>query len=265
MPASTHSDRVRGSDLRAVFRLVHEACELGDDAMAWRFHVLDGLDPLIGMTMGLIFVGRLPCDPANMTMPVFAGKQIDPHWTQYASSGDVRPDPCTTWIVPRLSRGFSGIRQIMCTERTWYGSDYFNLILRPSRLDHYLMSVIALPEKGVYSTIGLTGGLRDRPFNGRDVKLLQILHEELARLWQSPSLHQPPEWRKALSPRLTQVLDGLLRGLSEKQIALELSLRRATVHNHISRLHRLLEVSSLGELLAKARPPAEFRPRLLPA
>ena len=46
MPNRSDSRRVRGSDVRAVLRLVREACELGEDALAWRSHVLEGLDPL---------------------------------------------------------------------------------------------------------------------------------------------------------------------------------------------------------------------------
>ena len=40
------------------------------------------------------------------------------------------------------------------------------------------------------------------------------------------------------APRLRQVLHGLLRGLSEKQVARELNISRHTVHVHVTSLYR---------------------------
>ncbi|HEY2589158.1 MAG TPA: LuxR C-terminal-related transcriptional regulator [Tepidisphaeraceae bacterium] len=259
-----HSIRMRAADMRAVYRTVREACELGDDATAWRAHVLERIDGLMGMTMGMMFVAPLPLDAAAVGLQTFVGRGIEPHWAQYVARLDVRPDPCTPWIVARLHRGLAGIRQQMCDERTWYGSEYFNEVLRPGRLDHYVLSVMPVPENRVFSTIGLTGGLGDAPYGPREVGILRMLHAELACLWRTPGLQPVPDWRKSLSPRLAQVLEGLERGLSEKQIARDLGLSRPTVHNHITRLHRLLDVNSRGELLAKSCPRPAFRPRLLP-
>jgi DNA-binding NarL/FixJ family response regulator len=127
------------------------------------------------------------------------------------------------------------------------------------------MSIVALPEQHLYSTIAMVGHLGDSPYWAREIKILELLHAELLLLWRTPALRPPTQWRQALSPRLAQVLQGLERGQSEKQIASFLGLSRPTVHNHITRLHRLLEVNSLGELLAKSRTPPSFRPRLLPS
>ena len=213
----------------------------------------------------MAFVGALPFNPARTQTPLFVGRNMEPHWVRYRDHRDLRPDPCTSWIVPRLGGGFTEVRQAMCDDRTWYASEHFNEILRPIRQDDYLISARALPAIGVFSAIGMAGRLGDRTFGGRQRQLLEVLHHELALLWQTPTLTPQPQWRRELSPRLTQVLDALLEGLSEKQVALRLGLRRPTVHNYITRLHELLGVSSRGELLAKARPRTEFRPRLLAA
>jgi DNA-binding CsgD family transcriptional regulator len=64
-----------------------------------------------------------------------------------------------------------------------------------------------------------------------------------------------------LSPRLRQTLDGLLRGLAEKQIASELSISRHTVHVYVKQLYTTYNVSSRSELLSRwigsAPPPQE--------
>jgi DNA-binding NarL/FixJ family response regulator len=57
-----------------------------------------------------------------------------------------------------------------------------------------------------------------------------------------------PSW---LSPRLSQTLDGLLAGDSEKQIALKLSISPHTVHVYVKQLYKNFHVSSRGELLAR--------------
>lgn len=260
----SHSTRVRAADLQGIYRLLRESCELGEDAYRWRAHVLEGIDRLLGIRMGMMFVGRLPVDPASVNPKVFVGWQIEPHWAKYGSHFDVRPDPCTSWVIARLHKGFASIRQHMCDDREWYRSEYFNEVLRVGQLDHYLMSVVALPEQQLYSTFGLVGRLGDGPYGPREMKMLAILHTELAMLWRTPVLTPTPEWRRSLSPRLAQVLDRLERGQSEKQIAISLGISRPTIHNHITRLHRLLDVNSRGELLAKSRVAPTFRPRLLP-
>jgi DNA-binding NarL/FixJ family response regulator len=51
-----------------------------------------------------------------------------------------------------------------------------------------------------------------------------------------------------LSPRLHRLLEALLRGLSEKQVAAELSLTQHTVHSYVKALYRHFQVHSRAEL-----------------
>ncbi|MDB5553457.1 MAG: Transcriptional regulator, LuxR family protein [Rhizobium sp.] len=54
-----------------------------------------------------------------------------------------------------------------------------------------------------------------------------------------------------LPPRLSQTLNRLVRGDSEKQVAMQLGLSRHTIHVYVKQLYKRLSVSSRGELLAK--------------
>jgi ATP/maltotriose-dependent transcriptional regulator MalT len=54
-----------------------------------------------------------------------------------------------------------------------------------------------------------------------------------------------------LSPRLRQTLEGLMRGMSEKQLASELALSQHTLHGYVKTLYRRLGVTSRGELHAR--------------
>jgi DNA-binding NarL/FixJ family response regulator len=55
-----------------------------------------------------------------------------------------------------------------------------------------------------------------------------------------------------LTPRERQVLEGLVDGLSEKQVAARLELSTQTVHSYIKQLYRKLHVRSRAELVRQA-------------
>ncbi|MBD2721116.1 response regulator transcription factor [Hymenobacter armeniacus] len=62
----------------------------------------------------------------------------------------------------------------------------------------------------------------------------------------------PSQQPGLLSGREQQVLQGLVEGLSEKQVAARLSLSPDTVHTYVKRLYEKLRVNSRGELLSRA-------------
>lgn len=61
--------------------------------------------------------------------------------------------------------------------------------------------------------------------------------------------------RSDLPPKLAMVLDLLVQGLSEKQIAAELALSRHTVHDYVQGIYKRRQVSSRAELLARVLSP----------
>ncbi len=61
-----------------------------------------------------------------------------------------------------------------------------------------------------------------------------------------PTHHVP-----RLPPRVRRVLDRLVLGDSEKEVAARLGLSRHTVHQYVKLLYRRLDVSSRGELMAR--------------
>jgi DNA-binding NarL/FixJ family response regulator len=59
-----------------------------------------------------------------------------------------------------------------------------------------------------------------------------------------------------LTARERQVLEGLVDGLSEKQVAARLALSSQTVHSYIKQLYRKLHVRSRAELVRQTLRPA---------
>jgi len=54
-----------------------------------------------------------------------------------------------------------------------------------------------------------------------------------------------------LTPRELEIVRALFLGLDEKQIAVRLAISRFTVHTHLGRLYRKLEVASARGLLLR--------------
>lgn len=128
--------------------------------------------------------------------------------------------------------------------------------VRPTRTLYggrsFIMSQVALPHAGAVDQLGVHREFGDEPFTRAHHKLLRLMHKELARLWGRDVLRAVGAASGDLPPRLQQTLDELLVGSSEKQIASKLELSRHTIHNYVKALHQRFEVSSRGELLAKA-------------
>lgn len=57
----------------------------------------------------------------------------------------------------------------------------------------------------------------------------------------------------ALTKREREVLQGIASGLSEKKLAASLSLSPHTIHTHIKKIYRKLQVNSRAEAVLKAR------------
>ena len=83
-----------------------------------------------------------------------------------------------------------------------------------------------------------------------------VMRQKLAAACQSMLNEVAPrklslELTRALSPRMRDTLQLLLAGDSEKEVAAKLNLSPHTVHIHVKKLYKRLDVSSRAELMAK--------------
>jgi len=128
---------------------------------------------------------------------------------------------------------------------------------------YLILSQYALPHAGVVDQLGLHRAWDDTAFTPAHRKLVRLFHVELGRLWKRDAIRRAKDPSTALPPRLTQTLNELLAGSSEKQIAGKLDLSRHTIHNYVKALHQRFGVSSRGELLARCgREQSTFTPKL---
>ena len=259
------SERLRLSDVRTAFRLVGEVRELGADPAAWPTHLITGRSRVVGAKVGLTIEARGWRAGALRTLPVAA---TDVGWSDAAERARFlewmgRPEadgPDFAAYSERLAGRdcFTCTRRDLVTDADWYSSAHLNEFRRFAALDDFVYATCVLPHLGGLHILALHRTSDDRPFGRRDRRLVQVVNAELGRLWAAAAM---PE--VGLPLRQRQVLDGLLRGDSEKDVARELGLSQHTVHRHIGLLHRRLGVSSRGELLAKCLGGrAALRPRL---
>jgi len=234
-----------------AMRLVQEACELGDDPIAWRRHFVEGLMKLLGnASAGLACVMRQPMDASNIDVPlqfwIGADDMQVAGWNRYLIEADITGDPNTPPLMALGMTNFTRFREELTTDRDWYESPYFNEMRRPLKMDDMLYTQIMSPGRNYSSGIGFVRELRGKPFTRRQSAIVHLAHMEMARMCN----RRPAAQLLALGPRLRQVLELVCRGLSEKEIALDRQLSTVTVHNHISLLHRKLNVHSRAQLVA---------------
>ena len=252
---------IRNDELKTMVRLAAEAGELPANSDERRRHILDGLCRLIGAHSALMFVlGR---DPFSRLMD--DGRFFTTGMSPVQDMGlrdyvlTDRPWPANP-IVPLVLRAPGDIvcyhrRNVSDDDGLWYRSQFFEHIQSPLDFDDMLYPRITLPD-GRILAIGFMRTLGDRLFTNRDCMLIDAFHESAWQLYGTfdapagSSESSDPRVR-TLPPRLRPVLQHLLRGEAEKQVAAKLGLSRHTVHEYIKVLYRKLNVSSRAELLAQ--------------
>jgi len=255
------SNRPRLRELRSIYYLVGECCELGADPIAWRQHLVETLTSLLGAQVAIHTesVVAAPYGQPGWLRPVYV---IDTGWPtasdrqsleQFMAQGKPELGP----FVPDMfdppvrikvfhPRGRVG-------EKAWHESLFYNEFVRPAHLDDWFHAH-HLNEQGQVFWVSVNRASEDRPFQERQRRLLSLLFHEITMHWggRLAKLEAPSVY--TLAPRLQQVLRCLLEGDSEKQVALQLGISPHTVHHYVKDLHRRFGVSSRGELLAHSRP-----------
>lgn len=172
-------------------------------------------------------------------------------WREYAQSIPVERTP----EYPYLSK-FSGETLVLSRDQiwgreTWYRSQTFNDIHRECGIDDYIISICPTSIPDRCTTLWLHKGVGSRDFTTRERAIVSMLHMIINNeIGEYLAAADEPRLGK-LTKRRLQVLERLLIGDSEKQIAFRFDVSRATVHDHVLAIYRHFGVSSRGELLAR--------------
>ncbi|HVT90590.1 MAG TPA: LuxR C-terminal-related transcriptional regulator [Tepidisphaeraceae bacterium] len=237
--------RLKLRAVRDIFRLIGEVRELGSDPQKWRPHMVARLRKLLGAQIVIsseIHFRRISSSGQLRVIDIGWGCDPDGQcWQIHTEREDEKPD--AYWVMPgQAAPGEkSGEEMIPVTPvKPLYGGSCF------------VLSQLALPHAGTVDQLGLHRASGDQPFTWAEHRLVRLFHVELGRIWRRDILQRVKDPTADLAPRLAQTLAALLEGDSEKQIAQKLGLSHHTIHNYVKALHQRFEVSSRGELLAKA-------------
>lgn len=257
------SERLRLRDVRAIYRLLGECCELGGDPLVWRLHMLQQLSRLLGAHVAIC--GAVLPATQNSPLELVRESFLDLGW---ANEGDQHlyqrwlehtpphMDPLLVYLgdaVPSQQQSLTCRRRVVLKGDEWYSSAFYAEFYRPSRLDDELQSFVWQARSGTIDGLSIIRSADAGAFDGRQERLLRLFHREACRLLGKKLAHSSDPSIARLPRRQREVLACLLEGDSEKQASLRLGISRHTVHEHVKRLHSYFGASSRGELMSRCR------------
>ena len=254
------SSHIRTADARAIYRIVGECRDLGDDPLAWRQHLFSGLVRLTSAGLALggemqVLPGAKPRDLGTVEFGWENGFDRA-GWIHSLAEFNRNPgfSPLLSGYLPHFSTsdGICMARESYLRDEEWYRSVYYADVQEVMGIDFMLTCFHSLAAgRGNLSGIFLGRAVGDRPFGQREVLVVQIAHATLAPLIGGPLARFVEPSPSALSPRARDVLRCLLEGDGDKQIASRLDIRQHTVNGYVKQIYAHFGVSSRSELLAR--------------
>ncbi|HWL10589.1 MAG TPA: helix-turn-helix transcriptional regulator [Planctomicrobium sp.] len=251
---------IRGKEIQAVFEILGECRELGDDPVIWREHLFAGLGKLVSadIVMGGELSGCLHGPLTNLGTADWGwGDGFDRiGWIRALELFNQNPfdHPLFKGIVEQLpgQNGATARRNRLLDDKEWYRSDVYEAIHLAAGIDHTMHSWHQVaPGADHHSGWILNRATGRRRFSQNEQLVVEYLHSQTALLVGGPlaQFHEPSP--SELAPRVRQVLRCILEGDSDKQIAFRLELSHHTVNQYVKTIFRHFHVNSRAELMAR--------------
>ena len=242
---------LRSTDLDSAMRLVAELGEFAPGSSAQRRHFLSRVAALVGAPVSIwLELCAVPPDGVMITRADDQGWSDDSgraSLCEYLAAQAEVEDPTIAPMQAALHFGEAvarGRRELVA-DNVWYRSMHFQKYRRTAGLDDCIYSTF-FGGTG-FQTFSLHRPLNEKPFTDADRALVGAIHNGCVRLLDDTELRIV----ESLSPRLRQTMQGLMRGLSDKEVASELDLSPHTLHGYKKTLYRRLGVSSRLELATR--------------
>jgi DNA-binding CsgD family transcriptional regulator len=242
-------DLLRGDQVRKTLLLIGEAREIGSPSER-RLHLLNGVQQILGAAM--TSVGTLcnlgPGGRGSLEEEVTTPDGPSARALMASVKEGVSFSPALGVVAQRLRQQpmVTARRRDVVSDRDWYRSESFNQVHRAWGFDDCLYSLRSLGG-GRASGIAIRREWHSRAFDEEDRNVLALLHEQMARLESRRQREDAPR----LSRREGEVLQCLLRGASEKEVAADLCISPQTVHSYVKTIYQAHGVRSRAELLCR--------------
>ncbi|MBI1337850.1 MAG: hypothetical protein GC164_12940 [Phycisphaera sp.] len=136
----------------------------------------------------------------------------------------------------------------------WYDDPLARALDLGVGLDNPIFSWQRLPRTGYVMAMHAYRARNQPAFSNKDRLWVRLYHLAMGCCLMhclSPELFLAGDATQSLSPRHQTVLNCLIAGDSEKQVAYRLGISQHTVHNYVKAIYKHFEVSSRAELLAR--------------
>ncbi|MHB2018591.1 MAG: helix-turn-helix transcriptional regulator [Candidatus Xenobia bacterium] len=243
---------MRDRDVRAIAQLCMETAEFEDRAAALE-HYLARVTQLIGADVVSLF--GIHAEHGRFQGGAGFAHGFDDtqlgllhRWDFDQPSQSPLNDAMYNLGDPRAVR----VRRDLVDDTSWYGHPDTDQRARHLGLDDVLVAIRSLGEDS--ALLHLSRSCGSRPFTDEDEARVSLLCDLSRWFWEGlrhSGIVRAVRNAPPLPPRLEKVLQELLLGYSEKEIAQRLGYKHATLHRYVEQLYRRFEVSSRPELMAR--------------
>jgi len=270
-PRPPEPDSLRPVDAIRMLRLMSSLAAVRNDPRSWRYKLLEELMELLPASATCAFILKnVVAESAPVVVSLFdAGFKAGAHRQAFLQEFNTAPfrDAFSRRVVDRFIANrletLTLLRADVIDDRTWYADGIIQPLRRAAGVDDCLLSLHRGTDRGMAYALYLfrplaPPGVHDleenvppHRFTARERTLLDVLHSGLDRMYRSEESTHRLNRAAELPPRLRQTLEGLLAGLTERQVATKLSLSVHTVHDYVKALYTHFGVSSRNELMSK--------------
>ena len=233
---------------------------LGDDAVAWRRHLIAGLARRTGAGIGISgeLTGTVRGPRGGLGAADWGwGNGFDrAGWLTMlaAFQGNALYNPLMNAYVGRMPGDPKAClsRPDLIADRDWYGNDYYEKLHRAMGADATLACFSAVPGRDdEHCEFYLCRHVGEPDFSPRQKALVREAITLIGPLVGGPLARFAEPCPSALPPRARQVLRCLLEGDCDKQIAARLGISRHTVNDYTKQTYLHFGVQGRAELLAR--------------
>jgi hypothetical protein len=185
--------RLRVADVHAIYRLIGECRDFGDDPIAWRQHLLAGLARLTGADAANNYEGQWePYRPIGIVhwglengFDPQAVQRVDQAFAQEGLSFNPMFRPFMTALAQNV--GPSLTRADLVSDAVWYRCPYFQDYHAEAGADAMLYCSLPLPGRsGQTSGLSLVRLLGEHDFSPRQRQIVQEAHAAVITLIGGP-------------------------------------------------------------------------------
>jgi DNA-binding NarL/FixJ family response regulator len=225
------------------------------DPTAWQQHLVSGAERIIGGAVSIAGASRIDASGnvqvAETMIANSADEDVRRSFEVYVADGGFSLLPELPIVQPVIIRqgGITYRQSAVLKRREVHRSAYYQKYVGKHRIEDAL-STVQLAADGLVFGISVMRCRGDISFTSRDEGALALITVLVAERLDRTLETRESFGRRSLSPRLREMLDALLDGLSEKEAADRLSISPYTAHEYITALYRRFGVHSRSDLMA---------------